>query len=122
MQRGRMRNAESALPDKFEIDRILEKISILTEDSGVRLLMFDPKSEQISDTAFKYVELPIALKLRGNYKTVLTFLDTLVHLELLVHLRNISITPEMRAKRTCILEKYRCLNLEGRSVAKKHSS
>ena len=58
-----MRNARSALPDKFEIDRILEKISILTEDSGVRLLMFDPKSEQISDTAFKYVELPIALKL-----------------------------------------------------------
>lgn len=83
-----MASARKALPDEFYMDQILEKTSILADDSGVRLLAFDPGEGRPSNTAFKYVELPVTLDVIGSYSQIVAFYDRLVHLDLLVHVRD----------------------------------
>lgn len=83
-----MSKARAALPDIFLLDKILEKTSILAEEHEVELLLFDPGKETLSKTAFKYVELPIKLELSGSFADILSFFDRIVHLDLLVHIRD----------------------------------
>jgi Tfp pilus assembly protein PilO len=95
-----MAEARKKLPDEFHMDQILEKTEIMAQQLGVNLKVFDPGEGVISESAFKFLELPIKLEMVGTFGQVVSFFDHIVHLELLVNLRNISIALDSSVKLT----------------------
>lgn len=87
-----IKEAKKKLPDEFLMDQILEKTEIMAQQLGVSLRVFHPGTGVISDTAFKYLELPIRLDVSGTFGQVLSFFDHIVHMDLLVHVRNTSMS------------------------------
>ena len=88
---AQMNEASKKLPDVFFMDQILQKTELIAQELGVSVKMFDPGEEIPSETAFKYLQLPIRLDLEGTYGQMSSFFDHLVHLETLVHIENFSI-------------------------------
>ncbi|MCB9228789.1 MAG: type 4a pilus biogenesis protein PilO [Deltaproteobacteria bacterium] len=84
--------ASKKLPDEFIIEKVLQKVSVIAQDLGLKLQEFDPGQGQPAGGLFKYVEMPIHLKLLGTFAQTATFFDRVVHLELLSHIKNIEMT------------------------------
>ncbi len=80
--------ARKKIPDEFYMDQVLQRTALLAQNMGLKLISFDPDREEPSNTAFKYVSLAVKIKISGNYKQITSFFDRLVHLDLLVHVRN----------------------------------
>ena len=59
------------------------------------MMSFKPGAEMVVAGSHRYAELPIELTLIGKYNQIVNFFDSIVNLEKIVHLRNIS----MRANR-----------------------
>ncbi len=84
----RMKEASKRLPDEIFMDRILQKTELISEELGLSMKSFKPGEETPSDTAFRYLSLPIRLNLVGTFGQITTFFDHIVHLENLVHIEN----------------------------------
>lgn len=80
--------ASEKLPDALHMDQILQKIELIAQELGVSLRIFDPGEEIPSETAFKYLELPVKLEMVGSYGQITGFFDRISHLELIVQIRN----------------------------------
>ena len=91
---GQLALASKKLPDEFVIEKVLQKTSIIAQDVGINLQEFDPGEGVPTGGLFKYVEMPISLKLFGSYGQIATFFDRIVHLELLVHIKNIQMETD----------------------------
>jgi type IV pilus assembly protein PilO len=92
--------ASKRLPDQFIMDKILQKVSLLAKETGTELLLFDPKAPIPSNTAFRYAKLPIKIQMIGSYSQIGTFFDRVVHLKLLVHIRNIKLIATKKTSPT----------------------
>lgn len=86
-----MNEASNKLPDVLFMDQILQKTELIAQELGVSVKVFDPGEEVPSETAFKYLQVPIKLDLVGSYGQIASFFDHLVHLEILVHIENFSL-------------------------------
>lgn len=93
----RLRTVESALerarkilPKTVEFDQILSATGMYEKETGVRLVRFAPGEEIQPDPAIRYAEIPVEITVRADFGRVMQFLDRLVHMEKLTHLRNIS--------------------------------
>lgn len=86
---GELAKAKKKLPDEFVMEKILQNTAMIAQDIGLELRVFDPGKGRLTGGDFKYVELPINLVIFGTYGEIASFFDRIVHLELLVHLRNI---------------------------------
>lgn len=84
--------ASKRLPDQFVMDKILQKTAMIAQDVGVQLILFDPQDPIPSNTAFRYAKMPISLQLMGTYAQIATFFDRLVHLKLLIHIKNFQLS------------------------------
>jgi len=96
--RKKMQDAEEqfkivmrALPEKEEIPTLLTGISKAGRDSGLEFILFEPKPEIEKDF---YAEIPVAMKVTGDYHGVATFFENVAELNRIVNIRNISINPD----------------------------
>ena len=93
--REKMKTAEAkykiamkALPDKKEIPSLLTDITKSGKDVGLEFLLFQPEAEINKDF---YAEIPVSIKVAGNYHNVGLFFDKVSRLSRIVNIKNIVI-------------------------------
>ena len=77
------------LPEKKEIPALLSSVSQSGRDAGLEFLLFQPEPEQNKDF---YAEIPVSIKVTGNYHTVALFFDKVARLSRIVNIDNIKMT------------------------------
>jgi type IV pilus assembly protein PilO len=80
---------ERQLPNKAEMDNLLSDVNYAGISKGLQFELFKPGTVKIENY---YAELPIALKLSGNYHKLAGFSADLAALSRIVTLNNISVT------------------------------
>ena len=99
--------AMRALPEKKEIPTLLDGISQAARDSGLDILAFQPKPEIRKEF---YAEVPITIKVSGNYHNVAVFFDMIAGLPRIVNIKDVSMIPDKDAVKltsTCTAVTYR---------------
>jgi len=78
------------LPNQKEIPSLLKKVTQLGDDSELDFRLFRPKREIPKEF---YVEIPVAIEIRGNYHNVAVFFDKIGHMERIMNIINVSMRP-----------------------------
>ena len=78
------------LPNKSEIEALLIEVNQAGLGRGLQFELFRPGQEVLKDF---YAELPISVKINGNYHDFGAFAADIAKLPRIVTLNNISITP-----------------------------
>jgi type IV pilus assembly protein PilO len=78
------------LPDKTQVPELLVDVSQTGLASGLEFELFKPGAEGIKDF---YAELPIEIRVIGNYMEFGTFISGLASLPRIVTIHNVKITP-----------------------------
>lgn len=122
--RKKMQDAEEqfkivmrALPEKEEIPTLLTGISKAGRESGLTFVLFQPKPEVKKDF---YAEIPLALRVTGDYHGVATFFESVAELNRIVNIRDINMTPEKGGNlltTTCTAVTYKFLETSEASKA-----
>ena len=84
------KEALKLLPEKKEIPSLLQKITQLGNDSNLDFRLFVPQGER-PQTLF--TEIPVSIQVRGNYHNVAVFFDKVGHMERIMNIRDVSMTP-----------------------------
>jgi type IV pilus assembly protein PilO len=79
-----------SLPEKEEIPSLLTSISDSGKESGLEFLLFKPKREVKKEF---YAEIPVAMKVNGDFHNIAKFFDQVARLSRVVNIRNISMKP-----------------------------
>lgn len=79
-----------SLPEREEIPSLLTSISDSGKESGLEFLLFKPKGENKKEF---YAEIPVAIKVHGDFHNVATFFDRVARLSRVVNIRDISMRP-----------------------------
>ena len=111
---GRLSQAQAQLPTDKEIPNLLIKISDLGSVVGLEFLLFQPKPEVPKDF---YNEVPIDIRIKGNYHMVAQFFDMIAHLPRIVNISNIGMRSPTMVGSHVILETS-CLATTFRFTAK----
>ena len=74
------------LPEKKEIPALLSSVSQSGRDAGLEFLLFQPEPEQNKDF---YAEIPVSIRVTGNYHNVALFFDKVARLSRIVNIDNI---------------------------------
>jgi type IV pilus assembly protein PilO len=90
---AQLKQAEARLPDSKEIPDLLSSISSAGRDSGLEVISFRQRTEQLKDF---YAEVPVDLTVRGNYHEVATIFDSVGQLDRIVNVGNILIQSPKR--------------------------
>jgi type IV pilus assembly protein PilO len=88
-----LKQAEAQLPDSKEIPDLLSNISSAGRDSGLEMISFRQKAEQLKDF---YAEVPVEVAVRGNYHQVATFFDRVGKLDRIVNVGDIAMQGPKR--------------------------
>ena len=83
--------AAKLLPDKREIPNLLKNISQQGLDAKLEFRLFSPQPEKPKDF---YMEIPVSMEVRGEYRNVLDFLDRVGRMDRIVNILNISMKPD----------------------------
>jgi type IV pilus assembly protein PilO len=86
------------LPEKKEIPGLLSSISQSGRDAGLEFLLFQPEPEQNKDF---YAEIPVSIRVSGNYHNVALFFDKVARLSRIVNIDNIKMDSS-KGKRNLI--------------------
>lgn len=108
-----------ALPEKEEIPTLLTGISKAGRTSGLNFILFQPKPEIKKDF---YAEIPVAIKVIGDYHGVATFFEGVAGLNRIVNIRDVNMTPEKNGATlttTCTAVTYKFI--EDSEIEKKKS-
>ncbi|RPH40359.1 MAG: pilus assembly protein PilO [Burkholderiales bacterium] len=81
---------EKQLPSKAEMDALLSDINQAGVGRGAQLMLFKPGQTIVRDY---YAELPITVRVVGNYHDLGSFASDLANLARIVTLNNVQITP-----------------------------
>lgn len=100
------------LPDKTEVAELLVDVSQTGLAAGLEFELFDPLGENRKDF---YAELPIKIKVKGEYHQFGTFISGLATLPRIVTIHNIEISPDKGGELVmeAIAKTYRYLDEEG---------
>ena len=85
---GMLKEAVAQLPDRKEIPDLLSNISNKVKESGLEILLFRPRGENVQEF---YAEIPVDIVVRGKFHDVVTFFDEVGRLNRLVNINNIEI-------------------------------
>jgi len=96
---AQFQEALKLLPNSKEIPELLRKITELGNESQLDFRVFKPKNE--SEKEF-YVEIPVAIEVRGTYHNVAVFFDRVGHMERIMNIQNVSMKPEKERSTTLI--------------------
>ena len=122
---AQLKQAEAQLPDSKEIPDLLSSISSAGRDSGLEVVSFRQRQEQLKDF---YAEVPVDVSVRGNYHEVATFFDRVGKLDRIVNVGDIVIqTPrrdgdEMVVDTLCSATTFRFLDEKEREEIAKEKA
>lgn len=85
---GMLKEAVAQLPDRKEIPDLLSSISNKVKESGLDILIFRPRAENLQEF---YAEIPVDIVVRGGFHNVATFFDEVGRLNRLVNIANIEL-------------------------------
>ncbi len=85
---GRLKEAVAQLPDRKEIPDLLSTISSKVKESGLEIMVFRPRGENIQEF---YAEIPVDIVVRGGFHNVVTFFDEVGRMNRLVNISNIEL-------------------------------
>ena len=85
---GMLKEAVAQLPDRKELPDLLSSISNKVKESGLDILIFRPRAENIQEF---YAEIPVDIVVRGGFHNVATFFDEVGRLNRLVNIANIEL-------------------------------
>ena len=112
--------AKRALPDKKEIPTLIDGISQAAHDAGLDILVFTPKAEVVKEF---YAEVPISIKVSGDYHDVAVFFDMIAGLPRIVNVTDIAMAPTKGEVTTlttsCTAVVYRFVEPEKKSAKDK---
>jgi type IV pilus assembly protein PilO len=118
--RKKMQDAEEqfkivmrALPENEEIPTLLTGISKAGKDSGLNFILFQPKPEAKKEF---YAEIPVAMRVTGDYHGVATFFESVAGLNRIVNIRDINMTPGKEGAElttTCTAVTYKFIEASG---------
>jgi len=109
--------AMKALPDKKEIPSLLTSITESGKEAGLEFLLFQPKSEIIKDF---YAEIPVSIKVAGNYHNVGLFFDKVSRLSRIVNIKDVVIATPREGKglnTSCTAVTYRFVETKEKDAA-----
>ncbi len=89
-----LKKAKEILPDTVHIDSILAALGNLEKELDVKLVRFTPGQEVQPNLQLEYKEIPIELVLQAPFGHTMRFLDRLVHMPNLTHIRNIQFSQQ----------------------------
>jgi type IV pilus assembly protein PilO len=78
------------LPEEKEIPKLLTQVNTLGQQNGLEFLLFRPGAP--AKKGF-YAELPIDMRVEGQYHALAGFLDRVSKLERIVNVSDIKVTP-----------------------------
>ncbi|HYX39021.1 MAG TPA: type 4a pilus biogenesis protein PilO [Oligoflexus sp.] len=84
-----LNRAKQILPDRIEMDGILASLGNLEKELDVKIVKFTPGQEYQPNVTLEYKEMPVDLVLQAPFSQTMRFLDRLVHMPNLTHVRNI---------------------------------
>ena len=96
---ARFKEALNILPNTKEIPELLRRITELGNNSGLDFRVFNPKKEKAREF---YIEIPVAIEVRGGYHNVAVFFDKVGHMERVMNIENVSMKPIAPLSRTLI--------------------
>jgi type IV pilus assembly protein PilO len=96
---AQFQEALKLLPNEKEIPALLTKLSELGNESQLDVRLVKPKSESSKEF---YVEMPVAIEVRGTYNDVAVFFDRVGHMERIMNIQNVSMKPEKERSTTLI--------------------
>ena len=111
--------AKKALPNRKEIPDLLTGISRAGKDAGLDFILFQPKAEIRKDF---YAEIPVAIKVHGNYHNIAIFFDKVARLFRVVNISNISMSAKKDTTNldtTCTAITYRFIEPKPKPKGKK---
>jgi type IV pilus assembly protein PilO len=113
---------EKQLPSKAEMDALLSDINQAGLGRSLQFDLFRPGQVVVNEY---YAELPIAIKITGNYHDVGLFASDIAHLSRIVTLNDVSLVPLKERPSALIMEgtvkTFRYLDAEEIAVQKKAS-
>lgn len=98
---GMLKEAVAQLPDRKEIPDLLSSISTKVRESGLDILVFRPRAENIQEF---YAEIPVDIVVRGGFHNVATFFDEVGRLSRLVNIANIEMKNPKASEDQVIME------------------
>jgi type IV pilus assembly protein PilO len=87
------------LPNSKEIPSLLTKISELGKTSQLDVRLVKPRNEITREF---FIEMPIAIEVRGTYHDIAVFFDRVGHMERIMNIQNVSMKPEKERSTTLI--------------------
>lgn len=92
---------EKQLPSKAEMDALLSDINQAGVGRSLQFELFRPGQVVVRDY---YAELPISVRVTGNYHDIGAFTSDIAHLSRIVTLNNLSVTPTNDKSGNLLLE------------------
>ncbi|MBN1849531.1 MAG: type 4a pilus biogenesis protein PilO [Deltaproteobacteria bacterium] len=87
------------LPNEKEIPSLLRKLTELGAEAQLDVRSIQPQSERPKEF---YLEIPIAIEVRGEYHNVAVFFDKVGHMERIMNIHNVSMRPISERSTTLI--------------------
>ncbi len=111
--------AKKALPDKKEIPSLLTGITNSGKEAGLEFLLFKPNPEAAKGF---YAEIPVSIKVTGNYHNIAVFFDKVARLFRIVNITDIrmnSIKGTNNLNGSCTAVTYRFVEQKEKKEGKK---
>ena len=111
-EEAKFRLASKALPERREIPSLLTSISQSGGDAGLEFQLFQPGGEVNREF---YVEIPVAVRVKGGYHNTAEFFDRVAALSRIVTIRDISMTPadDSELNTSCSAVTYKFVEQKG---------
>jgi len=93
---ARFAMAKKVLPEKQEVPSLLAGVSRAGNSAGLQFTLFEPKREVVRNF---YAELPVSIRVIGNYHKVAMFFDKVSRLARIVNIRDITMKPQGNSAR-----------------------
>jgi type IV pilus assembly protein PilO len=87
---NQFKEALKLLPNSKDIPNLLKKITELANESHLDYRIFQLRGERPKQF---YIEIPIAIEIRGSYHDVAIFFDKVGHMERIMNIHNVSMKP-----------------------------
>lgn len=94
--------ALNLLPNKKEIPSLLRNITKLGSEAALEFRFFSPQSERSQGF---YMEIPVSIEVSGNYHNVALFFDKVGHMDRIVNILNVTMTP-IKARSSTLIAKF----------------
>jgi type IV pilus assembly protein PilO len=106
---------KSYLTTESEIPRLMQIISSLGAQSGVRVVLFEPKRDAVLHPS--YAEIEFSMDLEGSFMNVVKFFYTMSQLQRIINIRTITLDSPIMGDNLLMTIKVKCLGSTYRTLS-----